>query len=218
MGVNEWVQVALAVATVIAAIMAWIAVKRDSRKDTAVGNELRIKELARFEQEPLKDRIAVNGGRIDQMRDSVNRMEATLINVDHNVHDTRERLASVEALQRQHIEQLTMSLMKQLHQPDPRRARVDHLLEEYMEGTITDSEIIELKKYLVKMRNFEPTENQIEDSARILGFPVFPGEQTNAAILLGTMDLVNPARLATYGHAEHRSESTRPRTEEQGHD
>jgi hypothetical protein len=209
MGVNEWVQVALAVATVIAAVLAWVAVKRDSRKETVVGNELRIKELARFEQEPLKDRLAINGGRIDQIQGSVSRIEATLTSVDHNVHDTRERLASVEALQRQHIEQLTMSLMKQLHQPDPRRARVDHLLEEYMEGTITESEVVELKKYLVKMRNFEPTENQIEDSVRLLGFPVFPGEQTNAAILLGTMDLVNPARLASYGHAAHRSESSR---------
>ena len=214
MGVNEWVQIALAVATVVAAILAWVAVRRDSRKDSTVGNELRIKELARVEQEPLKDRLAINGGRIDQIQGSVNRIENTLTSVDHNVHDTRERLASVEALQRQHIEQLTMSLMKQLHQPDPRRARVDHLLEEYMEGTITDSEVIELKKYLVKMRNFEPTENQVEDSARVLGFPVFPGEQTNAAILLGTMDLVNPARLASYGYAEHRTESSRPRTEE----
>ena len=214
MSLDEWVQVALAIGTIAAALLAYYAIRRESRKDNVSGNENRVKELARGEQEPLKDRISGNDIRLAQITDTVTRIETTLVRIDENLHDSRERLSSVEALQRQHIEQLTMSLMKQLHQPDPRRARVDHLLEEYMEGTITPSEVIELKKYLVKMRNLEPTEDQVEVSVRLFGFPVFAGEQTNAAILLGTMDLVDPARLASYGHSTHRSEPPSPRDEE----
>jgi hypothetical protein len=212
--VDEWVQVALAIGTIAAALLAYYAIRREGRKTSSADTETRVKELARGEQEPLKDRISQNDIRIAQIADSVNRMESVVIKIDENVHDSRERLSSVEALQRQHIEQITMSLMKQLHQPDPRRARVDHLLEQYMEGAITESEVKELKKFLVKMRNLEPTEDQVEESVRVLGFPVFPGEQTNAAILLGTMDLVDPARLAAYGHSVHRSEPPSPRDEE----
>jgi hypothetical protein len=203
---DEWVQIALAVGTVAAALLAYYAIRRETRKSSSTDTETRVKELARGEQEPLKDRISHNDIRIAQIIDSVGRMESVVLKIDENVHDSRERLASVEALQRQHIEQITMSLMKQLHQPDPRRARVDHLLEQYMEGTITSSEVVELKKYLVKIRNLEPTEDQVEAAVLALGFPVFPGEQTNAAILLGTMDLVDPARLAAYGNSVHRSE------------
>lgn len=209
MDLNEWIQIALAVGTVLAAVMAWVAVKRDSRRETTAGSEMRIRELAKVTQEPLKDQIAINGSRLDQMRESVGRIETTLLNVDNNVHDTRERLASVESLQRQHIETITMSLMKLIHQPDPRRGRIDHLLELYMEGAISPEEVTDLKKILVSMRNVEPGENQVEESIRTLGFPVYPGEQTNAAILLGTMDFVDPTRLSRYGHSEHRSTAHR---------
>lgn len=214
MTVDEWVQVALAIGTICAALLAYYAIRRDTKRDLQSGGETRIKELARVEQEPLKDRISMNDARITQMRDTINRMENTLGKIDTNIHETRERLSSVEALQRQHIDQITMSLMKQMHQPDPRRARIDHLLEAYMEGAISGSEIVELKKALIKIRNFEPVDNQVEESARVLGFPVFPGEQTAAAILLGTMDLVDPARLAAYGHSEHRAEGHKRQSED----
>lgn len=216
MSLDEWVQVALAIGTIGAALLAYMAIRRDSRRFGHKDSEDRIKELARIEQEPLKDRVSFNDNRISQLLDSNLRIESMMVRMDNSGHETRERLASVEALQRQHIDQLTMSLMKQLHQPDPRRAVIDNLLEQYMEGTITDAEIIQLKKFLVKIRNFEPAENQAEESIRVLGFPVFPGEQTNAAILLGTMDLVSPARLASYGHSVHRAESPSPRDQEPG--
>jgi hypothetical protein len=69
-----------------------------------------------------------------------------------------------------------------LHQPDPDRHHIDVLLESYIDGTITDDEKKELKKFLYIIRNWEPGQD--------VGFPVHPGEQVAAAVLLRTMDYV----------------------------
>lgn len=75
--------------------------------------------------------------------------------------------------------QLALDAAKILHQPDPRRAHVDRLLEAFMDDTLTSEEETELRKYLVTIRNWEPGMD--------VGFPVHPGEQTAAAILLRTL-------------------------------
>lgn len=73
-----------------------------------------------------------------------------------------------------------LDLAKVLHQPDPARAHIDALLEAFMNGTLSSRERLELRKYLFQIRNWEPGQQ--------LDFPVHPGEQTAAAILLRVMD------------------------------
>jgi hypothetical protein len=73
-----------------------------------------------------------------------------------------------------------------LHQPDPRRAHVDVLLEklraEFTGGPLmTDAEVAELRGYLIKIKTWEPGMD--------VGFPVLPSEPSSAGQLLSIMEL-----------------------------
>lgn len=207
MSLDEWVQVLLAVGTLAAVIIAVMVARRDSHKDTATGTEVRVRELARAEQEPIRDRLSLIDQRQAQAGDRLGRVENSLDKIDDSLDLVRERLASVEATTTRSMEQIVMNLLKQIHQPDPRRRHLDDLIEAFMEGTITEDEKLELKKLFVSIRNYEPKSGDPEAAVSTLGFPVYAGEQTNVAILLGTMDFVDPHRLASLGHSAHRSSS-----------
>jgi hypothetical protein len=205
---DEWVQIFIAVGTVCAALLAYFAIRRETRKDTAVSGETRIRELARAEDEPLKSLIHDHANRMTQSDERMNNVVRLLNSIDDKQDNMIERLVAVETKMGLYWESVAINAAKQLHQPDPLREPVDHLLEAFMEGTLTEDERLKLKKYLVKIRNWETKENA-EDDRRLavaqLGFPVIPGEQTAAAILLGTMDLVDPSRIAATGHVLHRN-------------
>lgn len=164
-----------------------------------------IREIAKQANEPLQAQLTDHTLRLTQTGDRLNRMESLMVT---NGTDLR---AAIDTLTKQGVkvdmywstlESLAMNAAKGLHQPDPRRARVDHLLEAFMEGTLTDGERIDLKKYLVLIRNYEPGITRLD-------FPVYPGEQTFATILLSTIDIVDPVRMAAFGHAMHRNHKSR---------
>ncbi len=92
------------------------------------------------------------------------------------------RLATLETKIDVYWRSVSMDSARILHQPDPKRRQVDLLLEAFMDGSITDDQRLELRKYLYLIRNWEPEQDP--------GFPVHPGEQVAAAILLRTMDYV----------------------------
>jgi len=165
-----------------------------------------IREIANQANEPLKAILADHTLRLTQSGDRQNRIEDMVKTNSVDLRaaiDTMTRMGVKVDMYWSTLEALAMNSAKNLHQPDPRRARIDHLLEAFMEGTLTDSERIDLKKYLVAIRNYEP-------GVTVLEFPVYPGEQTAAAILLSTIDIVDPARMATYGHAVHRNHKLIP--------
>ena len=158
------------------------------------------KEVATQANEPLKDLIADHTTRLTQSGDRLNRVEDLIKNKSSDLRtaiDTMTKMGVKVDMYWTTLETLAINAAKNLHQPDPRRARVDHLLEAFMEGTLTAEERIDLKKILVQMRNYEPGKTTLD-------FPVIPGEPTMAAILLSTIDIVDPARMATYGHSAHR--------------
>lgn len=160
-----------------------------------------IKQVVKEVVEPLKESINSNNAQWSQHGDRLNRVETavTANSADLRVvTDTLSKMGVKVDMYWNSLEQLAMNAAKGLHQPDPARARVDHLLEAFMEGTLTGDENTELKKLLVKIRNYEASGPPLE-------FPVHPGEQTFAAILLSTMDLVDPTRMAAMGHTTHRS-------------
>lgn len=158
-------------------------------------------EVATQSNEPLKTLIADHTTRLTQTGDRLNRVEDLMKGNSTDLRsaiDTMNKMGVKVDMYWTTLETLAINAAKGLHQPDPRRARIDHLLEAFMEGTLTAEERIDLKKLLVLIRNYDPGTSH-------LNFPVYPGEQTAAAILLSTMDVVDPARMATYGHAAHRS-------------
>jgi hypothetical protein len=69
-----------------------------------------------------------------------------------------------------------------LHHPDPERAELDELLDHFQENTLTFGEELRLRRFLVKIKNWEPGID--------LGFPVYESEPSAAANLLSMLDLV----------------------------
>jgi hypothetical protein len=84
-----------------------------------------------------------------------------------------------------------------LHQPDPRRAHIDQLLEELqaeLQGghIMTAEHFLELQHILTQIKGWEPGQD--------LGFPVLPAEPTSAAILLAIMGLSRVRRKHEQEH------------------
>lgn len=78
-----------------------------------------------------------------------------------------------------------------LHQPDPRRAEVDGLLEELQDELVnghlmSQPDYTKLREFLNKIKSWEPGND--------IGFPVLPAEPTSAAILLSVMGLSRQRR------------------------
>jgi len=160
-----------------------------------------IKEVAHEVNEPINVSITAHTVTLTQHGDRLNRIEDLLKDNSADVKALLEALSKMGVKVDMYwntLESLAMNAAKGLHQPDPARNRIDYLLEAFTEGTLTADERTELKKFLVQIRNYEPSSPPLE-------FPVHPGEQTFAAILLSTMDIVDPSRLATLGHTMHRS-------------
>lgn len=151
--------------------------------------------------QPVKDLLNSHTARLTQHSERALRTEDVVKENSKYIRDLSDKLTQQGVKVDMYwttLEQLAMNAAKGLHQPDPRRARVDHLLEAFIEGTLTPEERTELKKVLVQIRNYE-------DGITRLEFPVQQGEQTFAAILLSTMDVVDPRRMQTMGHHVHRS-------------
>lgn len=201
------ISVALVAFTLIIAYQQW----RENHSDRIEGKlGSRIKAIVQTETDPIRTSVIDHTIRLTQAGDRLNRMEELLKEIGTFQRELADSQAKMGVKVDVYWTSIAMNAAKGLHQPDPLRAHIDQLLESFMEGTLTDSERTELKKLLIKIRNFEPSRDPAENydrAVRQLGFPVFAGEQTHATILLSTMDLVNPRQLAAMGHAEHRAYS-----------
>lgn len=198
------ISVAVVAISVLVAYLQW----RENHSDRKVSKlEHVMKEIAQNEIKeelgPLATVVNDHTIRMTQNGSRLNRIEDLLKEISSNQRDFADKQSQMGVKVDMYwttLEQLAMNSAKGLHQPDPRRAHIDHLLEAFMEGTLTPEERLELKKILIQIRNFEPHKPS-ED----IKFPVYPGEQTFATILLSTMDVVDPRKMASMGHASHRS-------------
>lgn len=203
------ISVALVAFTVIIAYIQWRENHSD-RVDGKLGS--RIKSIVQTETDPIRTSVLDHTIRLTQAGDRLNRMEDILKEIGIAQRQLADHQSEMGVKVDLYWASVAMNAAKGLHQPDPLRAHIDQLLESFMEGTLTPAERNELKKILVQIRNFEPTVNPQENydrAIRQLGFPVLPGEQTHATILLSTMDLVDPRLLAVMGHSSHRSHGER---------
>lgn len=83
--------------------------------------------------------------------------------------------------------QIALDAATVLHHPEPERFELDRLLDAFKDDTLTTEEEVQLRKYLVTIRNWERGQD--------VGFPVYEGEQMTAAILLRLMSsVITPRR------------------------
>lgn len=180
----SWTDILMAFAGIMTAITGWM-LWRDSHADRG---EKKLKELVEQLLSPTNSEIVILRQQVsDSAHSSEQMLEAvvarSLSPVAEKIGDISTRVAVLENTQG-FLRDLMHSQAQVLHQPDPRRAHIDVLLEALMEDRLTADEDLALRGYLETIKNWEPGQD--------VGFPVHPGEPTSASILLATMDHVLP--------------------------
>jgi uncharacterized membrane protein YccC len=180
--VSTWVSVAATIAAVVSAGIAFL-VFRENRGDRR--ND-QLKKMIEAALQPVLARItSIEQQNADSAQHLTDLIEMV---VGKHLQPLREQIVVLETKIDVFWKQVAMDAAKILHQPDPRRAKIDALLDAFMEDALSPEEELVLRKYLLQIRNWEPGED--------LGFPVHPGEQAVAALLLRTMNSVLTPRHA----------------------
>jgi hypothetical protein len=143
----------------------------------------RIRQIVRAETEPGTARQQELALRLDAIISRQDQAARDARDQNARIGTILDRLAVMETKIEVFWKSVAMDAAKIIHSPDPMRARIDALLESFMGGTMTPEQERELREVLVKIRDYEP-------GTAPAGFPVYPGEQIAAAILLRTMELV----------------------------
>lgn len=183
------IPVACTVITTILAIVAWWISRKD-REGQAAAKE--ITSHIDTALHPVNDRLILLEQRTGP--DSLERNRLQTLGMIREYVDPFVKLQTAMEVKVGTLWDTLPQVMAQvLHQPDPARRPVDRLLENFLDGTLTNEERIELRKYLVAIKNWEPNSGDVTvevSPGRKVTFPVHHGEQAPAAIMLLTMDPV----------------------------
>lgn len=175
---------ALAVVSAIAAILGTVVIwlgYRDSRRNNARKQSVEeIKAIVHEEIKAFVDKQQEQGTRVDGVITRQQETTGDLHELADKMGRVLDRLAVMETKIEVFWRSVAMDAAKIIHSPDPRRAHIDELLDAFMGGSLTTEQAAELRKILVFLRDWEP--------GKPANFPVYPGEQVAAAILLRTMD------------------------------
>jgi hypothetical protein len=178
-GIN-WTDIFVGSATVAAAVAAWFSVHITRRSHDKDDRKAEIKQAVQEGFHPLDGRILALESQCNNMPVTIDSLivralkpiEAQLVAQDTKIDPVWRAL-----------EELAVDMAKNLHHPDPDRAELDTLLDHFMAHTLTDAEDLVLRRYLNTIKTVTAGYNPA------LGFTVYDGEPTYAAILLRTMEL-----------------------------
>jgi hypothetical protein len=176
-GIN-WNDVILGIAAAGSTAAAWIGVhmSRSSRNKSERAAEM--KQAVVDGLHPIDVRVTALQGKCDHMVDTMNGLIGKAldpINAQLNTLNTK-----IDPVWKA-LEELAVDMAKNLHHPDPDRAEFDELLDHFMAGTLKPDEDLELRRLLNQVKTYRPGDD--------IGFTVYDGEPTYAAILLRTMEL-----------------------------
>ena len=179
---DAWIAIS-SVAGVLAAFIAYLAY-RETHRDRINQREVdRIKQIVHMETEAIASRQLEISTRLDTIITRQNQLAADMHDQNIRIGTILDRLAVLATKTEVFWRSVAMDVAKIIHSPDPSRAHLDRLLDAFMNGVLTPDQEHELRSVLVQIRDYEqgtPAEN--------IGFPVYPGEQVAAAILLRTME------------------------------
>jgi hypothetical protein len=174
------------VCTVTAIIISYIALRESHSDKVGQKREAALKQAIKDGTSELSSKLNLLDNQFTGFKtDFISRVDAIVMRALHP-HDIS--LTQVSTKIDLFQAQLAAAMAQFLHQPDPARMHIDVLLESFMEGTITPAERSELREHLGTICAWEP--------GKPSPYPIHPGEQVAAAILLSTMDAALAAREA----------------------
>jgi hypothetical protein len=176
-GVN-WTDIFLGTAAVVSAVAAWVSVHFTRKSHDKVDRHAEMKAVVQDAFHPLDMRVLALESQCNNMPVTIDSLivralkpiEAQLIAQNTKIDPVWRAL-----------EELAVDMAKNLHHPDPDRADFDNLLDHFMAHTLTADEDLQLRRLLNQVKQWRPGVD--------LGFTVYDGEPTYAAILLRTMEL-----------------------------
>lgn len=168
------------IAGALATLAVWLGYRETRRTATRKKNVDEIRGIVREEIKVFVDKQQELSNRTDNVVAQQSKQTQELHDLTDKMGRVLDRLAVMETKIEVFWKSVAMDAAKIIHSPDPRRASIDALLDSFMNGTIKQEEVVKLKNILVILRDWEPGVPS--------DFPVYPGEQVAAAILLRTMD------------------------------
>ena len=175
-GIN-WTDIFLGSGTVAAAVAAWFSVHLTRRGHTREDRKAELEQVVQKAVHPIDMRVLALEGQCNNMPVTIDSLIIRALKpIEAQLGTLNTKIDPVWRA----LEELAVDMAKNLHHPDPDRADLDSLLDHFMEQTLTDDEDLRLRRYLNAVKKWRG-----ED----LGFTVYDGEPTYAAILLRTMEL-----------------------------
>ncbi len=151
-------------------VIAVIAFLYSKRKDSSEESSESMHRIVREDTEPYRESV----------RD-IAAMKVSFGSLDTKIDTAISRLGVLETKIDVFWRNVAFDAARILHQPHASRQELDDLLDEFQAGTITADRTAALKSMLETIRDYKP---EGED----LGFPVFPGDQIAAVIILRVME------------------------------
>ncbi len=180
--------VALTIVSTLAAVLivlvTWLGYRETHRVTVRNRSTEEVRNIVREEIQAFVAKQQELSNRTDAVAREQTDQTEELHQIADKMGRVLDRLSVMETKIEVFWRSVAMDAAKIIHSPDPRRAHIDALLDAFMEGEITDKQTNELKEVLEFLRDWEP--------GKPVDFPVYPGEQVAASILLRTMDHALP--------------------------
>lgn len=131
---------------------------------------------------PLAGRVSGLETAVTALSSEMSKVSASDLATGTQINDLMRKMDVLETKMEVFWRSVAIDAAKVLHSPHPARAHVDALLEALMDGTITEDGKTELRELLEYMRDYHYGDPSPSD------FPIYPGDQVAAVILLRTME------------------------------
>jgi hypothetical protein len=176
-GIN-WTDIFLGSGTVAAAVAAWFSVHLTRRGHNKEDRRNEFEQVVQKAIHPIDMRVQALEGQCNNMPVTIDSLIIRALKpIEAQLGTLNTKIDPVWRA----LEELAVDMAKNLHHPDPDRADFDTLLDHFMAHTLTPDEDLRLRRYLNAVKTWRPGVD--------LGFTVYDGEPTYAAILLRTMEL-----------------------------
>jgi hypothetical protein len=161
-------------------LMAYLLTRGTVQQDKSTSA---VKGLVHTEIEPLLLHRTSVDGQIAALAGQLGQLSADLAKMHDRQGTVLDRITVLETKIDVFWKNVALDVARVLHSPNPARAHIDELLEAFMDGHLEPAQRANLKTILTEIRDY----HQGDPSA----FPIYPGDQVAAAILLQTMDLAS---------------------------
>lgn len=174
-----------AFATVLVTLVGWLGYRETHRGNEQAADLAKIKAAIQAEIQPLAQQVHDLSAQLSLQAERQKQQQRDIHELTERLGRVLDRIAIVETKIEVFWKAVAMDAAKIIHSPDPRRQEVDELIEAFQaatsgRGIMRADQYNDLREILHFMRDWEPGTPS--------DFPIYPGEQFAAAVLLRTMD------------------------------